>query len=193
MQRYLWCKTLSSLLVAVACMAALWILRVELVPIFGIITFAFNFIPNIGSFFAILAPIPFVALRAESDIVDIIMVAVVPFALHNLLGNIVEPKLMASGLDLHPFTVLVALTFWGSIWGIAGAILSVPITCAIRLWIEEINHPYAKTIHKLFDEPMGAGHEIASQPTQVQTTSGILDTGSGGALTRNADRDFARA
>jgi len=167
MQRYLLCKTIASFIIALAVMFALWIMEVELILIFGIITFTLNYIPNIGSFFAILAPVPLVALEPHSDITKVILVAVVPFAIHNTLGNIIEPKLMSQGLDLHPLTVVVALTFWGSMWGIAGAVLSVPITCAIRLWLAETDHPYAKAVHRFFDSPMDMHHKSEEEEATV--------------------------
>ena len=43
------------------------------------------------------------------------------------VGNVVEPRLMGKSLNLSPFVVIVALTFWTTIWGIAGAFLSAPI------------------------------------------------------------------
>jgi len=89
----------------------------------------------------------------------------VPFLVHQLLGNLIEPKLMAKGLDLHPLTVVVALTFWGTVWNLSGAVLSVPITCAIRLWLEEINHPYAKSVHRFFGAPLSSGGTVESEPT----------------------------
>mmetsp|Transcript_126629 Transcript_126629/g.270135 ORF Transcript_126629/g.270135 Transcript_126629/m.270135 type:complete len:453 (+) Transcript_126629:90-1448(+) len=166
MQRYLLCKTMSSLFVAGACALALWFMGVDLVLLFALITFAFNFIPNVGSFFAVLAPLPLVALDPHTNIMDVILVALVPFLIHNTLGNVIEPKLMASGLDLHPLTVVVALTFWGTLWGIAGAVLSVPITCAIRLWLAEVDHPYARLLHGRFDAPFCTSTAYSDQLTK---------------------------
>ena len=92
MQRFLFWKTVTSLVIAFACTLALWAMGVELVLIFGLITFALNFIPNIGSFFAILAPVCLTAVEPSTGLMDILMVAVVPFAIHNTLGNVIEPK-----------------------------------------------------------------------------------------------------
>ena len=49
------------------------------------------------------------------------------------IGNIVAPKLMGSGLELHPVTVLLALAFWGLLWGIVGMVLAVPIVAMLRI------------------------------------------------------------
>lgn len=182
MQRYLVMKTIASAVIAGAVMLSLCLLDVKLVIIFGLITFSFNFIPNIGSFFAILAPLPLALLEPDFSTAHVAYVAIIPFLIHNTLGNLLEPKLMASGLELHPLTVVVALTFWGSMWGIAGAILSVPITCAIRLWLQSLNHPYATTIHRLLDEPLGPGDSArliqkAYLDTWTAHASGLLSEG----------------
>jgi len=95
--------------------AALIILKVDLALLFGILFFCLNYIPNIGSFFGILAPVPVVLLDPSKTMGDVIAVVLVPFAINNILGCLVEPKLMADGLDLHPLTVVVALTFWGTV------------------------------------------------------------------------------
>ena len=63
----------------------------------------------------------------------VILVVVVPGIMHNVIGNIMEPKLMGEGLDLHPVTIVLALSFWGLLWGIVGMFLAAPITAAIRI------------------------------------------------------------
>lgn len=171
MQRYLLCKTLTSLIIALAVMLSLWIMNVPLVLIFGMITFFANFIPNIGSFFSIMAPAPLVYLTPGKDLHDVILVVVVPFVIHNSLGCTLEPQLMQAGLDLHPLTVVVALTFWGAVWGIAGMVLSVPITCAIRLWLIEVDHPHARFLHGLLDKPLAGGLLTRAKPADISPAS----------------------
>jgi AI-2 transport protein TqsA len=50
-----------------------------------------------------------------------------------LIGNVLEPKLMGEGLELHPVTVLLSLAAWGLLWGPIGMLLAVPITAVIRI------------------------------------------------------------
>jgi len=163
MQRYLICKSLSSAIIAFAVMFALQILGVDLVVVFGMITFFFNFIPNVGSLFAILIPAPFVYLSPGTTIKEVVLVVVIPFLIHNTFGCILEPSLMQAGLDLHPLTVVVALTFWGATWGIAGMILSVPLTCALRLYLQESSHPYAVRFSHMLDNPLGGDRKRSSR------------------------------
>ena len=51
----------------------------------------------------------------------------------SFIGNVIEPRVMGEGLELHPVVILIALVFWGLLWGPMGAILAVPITAVIRI------------------------------------------------------------
>ena len=44
-----------------------------------------------------------------------------------LIGNVIEPRLTGRSLNISPLVMVVGLSVWGSIWGITGMILSVPI------------------------------------------------------------------
>ena len=46
--------------------------------------------------------------------------------------------MMGKSLGLHPITVLLALIFWGMIWGFDGMILAVPITAVVKIILEKI-------------------------------------------------------
>jgi AI-2 transport protein TqsA len=50
-----------------------------------------------------------------------------------VIGNGIEPKIMGEGLELHPVTVVLALVFWGLIWGPVGMLLAAPITAVLRV------------------------------------------------------------
>ena len=49
------------------------------------------------------------------------------------IGSLVEPKLMGNRLNLSPLVILLSLGLWGTIWGIAGMFLCVPITVIIMI------------------------------------------------------------
>jgi len=153
MQRYLLWKTVSSAVIGAAVGICLRIMEVDLAFVFGILTFVLNFIPNVGAAIAELLPVPLVLLDPERSISYAVFVFLIPFIIHNVLGCILENKLMQHGLDLHPLIVIIALTFWSSVWGVAGAVLSVPLTSVIRLWLEELDNPYAQTAFMLINGP----------------------------------------
>lgn len=111
----------------------------DLSIMFAILTFLLNFIPSVGSVVAIILPLPIALLQfgfTPSLIVVLLFLPLIQFA----IGNVLEPKLMGSGLGIHPVTVLVSLILWGLIWGIAGMFLSVPMTVAIKIVCEEFRY-----------------------------------------------------
>jgi len=131
-RRYIGTKIAISAVVGILVWASLSIIGLQLAGVFGVLSFLLNFIPSIGAIIATLLPIPIAVAQFHSPLAVILVVAV-PGTIHNLLGNFVEPKLMGEGLDLHPVTVLLALSVWGLLWGIVGMFLAVPITAAIRI------------------------------------------------------------
>jgi AI-2 transport protein TqsA len=123
---YLGVKTFVSLLVAGLSYAVMRILGINFSEFWALLIFLFNFIPNIGSLIAtampvLLAVVQFPTLREAT----IALVAIT--ACQMTVGNILEPQLMGRSLNLSPFVVIFSLVFWGSLWGIAGMFLCVPI------------------------------------------------------------------
>ncbi|MEZ6046032.1 MAG: AI-2E family transporter [Planctomycetaceae bacterium] len=77
-------------------------------------------------------------------------------------GNVVEPKLMGSSSDLHPVVILLALMFWGMMWGITGMFLATPITAGLKIAFESFES--TKPIAAVF-----AGQWDAIMPKQEKT------------------------
>ncbi len=61
------------------------------------------------------------------ELIYLVYVFLVLEAIQIILGSFVQPKMMGKSLNISPLTVLVALAFWGFVWGIVGMILAVPI------------------------------------------------------------------
>ena len=137
--RYVGIKILSSL--ATACF--IWILLlsfgVELASTFAILTFLLNFIPTVGSILSILLPIPILLLQFGVGPV-FFSILIISSMIQLLIGNIIEPKIMGEGLDLHPITILLFLMFWGLVWGIPGMFLAVPMTAVKRIIFAKIEN-----------------------------------------------------
>ena len=50
---------------------------------------------------------------------------------------VIEPKFFGKTFNLHPVTIIIALLFWGMIWGITGMLLAAPLTAIIRILFEQ--------------------------------------------------------
>merc|ERR1719440_2259467 len=94
---------------------------------------------------------------------DLALAFVLPFIIHQFASNLIEPKLLASSLDLHPIVVLLALAFWTTVWGAVGAILSVPLTAVVRLILLEVDHPYTQPVVNLLKGRLGFHAEMPSR------------------------------
>jgi hypothetical protein len=125
------------------------ILDVELAHLFGVLTFLFNYIPNVGALIACMLPMPIVILDPDMPNIHRFLAIILPVTVHMLVGNFVEPYVFGSSMELHPVVVLLSLAIWFSIWGIPGAILSVPITAVMRIVLSHMDNYYAKVFLKI--------------------------------------------
>jgi predicted PurR-regulated permease PerM len=133
--KYLVIKTTVSL--ATGCLVTfwLWILGVDFAPLWGLVAALMNFIPNVGS---ILAAVPAVLLSiVQLGLPDAALVALGYIAINLLMGNVLEPRYMGSGLGLSPLVVFLSLMVWGWMFGPAGMFLSIPLTMIAKIALEQ--------------------------------------------------------
>ena len=129
---YLSVKTFVSLLTGVLSFILLKLIGVDYAVFWGFIIFLLNYIPTIGSLLGVVFPAVLSLVQFDTSWQ---FAAVVVFlgGLQFAIGNILEPRLMGSSLNLSGLVIMLALAVWGSIWGITGMILSVPITVVILI------------------------------------------------------------
>jgi predicted PurR-regulated permease PerM len=133
-QTYLGVKTAVSLMTGFVAWSWLVIIGVDFALLWGLITFLLNYVPNIGSVIAAVPPIVLALLQLGGT--EALLVLAGYIALNQFLGSFVEPYLLGQRLRLAPLAVLVSVIVWGWIWGAAGALLSVPITMALKIGLE---------------------------------------------------------
>jgi AI-2 transport protein TqsA len=56
-----------------------------------------------------------------------------------LQNNLVSPIAYGRGLRLNPLAILVAVLFWGTLWGVGGVFLAVPIIAAVKILAERVS------------------------------------------------------
>ncbi|MEO1527753.1 MAG: AI-2E family transporter [Planctomycetota bacterium] len=136
---YLRLKSVISAVTGLIFGAALWLFGVPAAFAFGVLAFLLNFVPNIGPLFATLLPIPLILLAPDHGIGWMIACIVVISTIQMVSGNFVEPKMMGESSDLHPVTILLALMFWGMMWGLVGMFLATPITSVVKLMLDRVD------------------------------------------------------
>ena len=134
--RYLGTLTLISLFTAFCVWVVLEAMGVQLAIGWSVIVFLFNFIPVVGSIIATIPPVLMAILQFSPSYIQPLIVLVLVSAIQFSIGNFVTPKVVGDRLGLSPVVILLSLLLWGTIWGIPGTILSVPIAAIIKIVCE---------------------------------------------------------
>jgi len=133
-QRYMNIRTAISLTEGILVGVWLSILGVDFPILWGFLAFLLHYVPNVGGF---IAAVPAVLLAfVELGIGRAALVAIGYLAIESILGNVVEPMLMGRKLGLSTLVVIVSLVFWGSLLGIAGVVLCIPLTMTLKFACE---------------------------------------------------------
>lgn len=136
--RYLAVKTMINVVLGVASYGIMLVAGVEFAVFWAIVIGLLNYIPYIGSLIGVALPVAMaVAQFGELEPVLALLVALV--AAQVTMGNVIEPLVMGRSLNLSPYVILVGLTAWSSLWGVAGAIVSVPITAVMVIVLSEFD------------------------------------------------------
>jgi AI-2 transport protein TqsA len=142
LKRYIVIKTLISLATGVAVGLFVGLMGVDFPVLWGLLAFALNFIPNIGS---ILAAIPAVLLAMiQYGPGTALIVGGGYMAINVIMGNLIEPRITGQGLGLSTLVVFLSLVFWGWVFGTMGMLLSVPLTMTIKIALE--SHPDSRWV-----------------------------------------------
>ncbi|WP_170606307.1 AI-2E family transporter [Ruegeria arenilitoris] len=136
-QRYVGIKTLVSAITGLGSYAVMASVGLDFSETWAVLAFLLNFIPTVGSIIGVALP-SVVALVQFEETVPFLIVLIGCGAVQFSVGNILEPMLLGKSLNLSPFMVILALTFWTAVWGIAGALMSVPITVCIMIVLSNI-------------------------------------------------------
>ncbi|KZK89863.1 AI-2 transport protein TqsA [Pseudovibrio sp. W64] len=94
--------------------------------LFGFIAFLLNYIPTIGSLIAVIFP-SLLSLVYFDTLTPFIAITLGLGAVQFILGNLVEPRLMGTQLNISPLVIMISLSFWGALWGVIGMVLCVPL------------------------------------------------------------------
>ena len=124
---YLGVKTAVSLTTAILAYILMRIVGLDFSEFWALLIFVLHFIPTIGVIVATILPTLLAAVQFD-HIGPCLAVGIGITAIAMLMGNIVEPNIMGETLNLSPLTVIIALILWGTVWGIVGAFLCVPLT-----------------------------------------------------------------
>jgi AI-2 transport protein TqsA len=146
---YLWARTVTAIIQAVTVWGFALLMGLDFAFVWGVLAFLLNYIPTLGSALAVIPPSLFALVQFDGYSRPL-LVFLGMAVLQILCGNYIDPLIQGKYLSLSPVVVLFSIVFWGWIWGIAGAFLSVPIM--IGLVVATDHFPSTRWIARLLSE-----------------------------------------
>lgn len=144
--KFIQVKTLTSMCTGIGFGLACYFFGVSFPLFWGLLAFALNYVQMIGSVIvtALLVLFGLVELDPSGTLLFFMLVLI---GVQVLFGGVLEPIFMGQSFSINTITVLVMLMLWGYIWGVAGLILSIPITVMLRIIFDQF--PNTKLIVRI--------------------------------------------
>jgi predicted PurR-regulated permease PerM len=137
-RRYLGFQFIISFVTGVLVWLVLTIIGLDFAVTWGALAFFLNFIPTVGSIVASIPPILLALVQFYPSYWPGIITMFALLTIQLSMGNGIAPKVLGDQLNLSPVVILISLLFFGWLWGVVGALISVPIAAAIKIVCENI-------------------------------------------------------
>ena len=144
---------LINLGVGVVVALGAWALGFEAPIMWGGLAFVLNFLPYVGPFMMI-AVLTLVGLGTSSTLLAGMLAPAAYLGLHAVEANFVTPAILGKRFTVNPVLILLSISYFSWIWGVIGALLSVPILLTFTALFEHLGKP--NLIGFLFGEPLFA-------------------------------------
>jgi predicted PurR-regulated permease PerM len=127
-------------LAAMTFIAVFWAISLSLIGVpfallIGIFSGLISFIPYVGALISVVVP---VLLALISDPFSAVWVIVAFIIIQQIEGNLLQPIVMSRAVDLHPALVVFAILVMGTLFGIVGVFLAVPLVAALQVLVREL-------------------------------------------------------
>ena len=113
-----------------------WLLGSSFALGLGVIAGLLDMIPNIGATIAGFILVP--ALWAEEGLTAAVIMLAVVLVYQQLENNILTPKIQGKAVNLSAFFIIVAVTLFGALLGVLGALTAVPLAAMIQIFVQEL-------------------------------------------------------
>ena len=135
--KYLLTITMINIGLGAAVGVTVWLLGLQNPFMWGVLVAVLNFVPYLGAMTGIICMTIGAVLSYDSLGYAMVFPAAY-LIIATIEGNFITPYVMGRSLTLNPVIILLSLTFWGWMWGIAGIILAVPILAAFKIFCAHV-------------------------------------------------------
>jgi predicted PurR-regulated permease PerM len=134
---YLLVSTVFGAVVAVGDAIALALLAVPAAPLWGLLAFITNYVPNIGFVLGVIPPALLGLLAGGWG--DLIAIVIVYSLLNFVVQTLIQPRFVGDSVGLSMTVTFVALLFWGWVLGALGALLAIPLTLLVKAMLVDVD------------------------------------------------------
>ena len=161
-RKYISIKIFISLITAGFSYLVMAYLGIDFAAFWAVLLFLLNFIPYVGSIIAVAFPVLLTLLQFGSFTIFFVSLGLL-VTVQMIASNVIEPKVMGQSLNLSPLMILLALAAWGSIWGILGMIICVPIMVIAMIVFAQFDQTRAWAIVMSQDGQIDGGEALSGQ------------------------------
>ncbi len=131
-QTYIRIKTFLAIITAGLGYVIMRAVGLDFAGFWAVLIFFFYYIPTVGSLLAIISPTLLTLVQFDTTW-QFVVVAVTFGFVQIMMANVIEPMIMGRSLNLSPFVIILSLVIWGTIWGVIGMFLCMPIMVILMI------------------------------------------------------------
>lgn len=176
---YIRAQLIACLLIGVLCTIGFYILGVPYALVLGILALVLEFIPLVGPLTVAIVAVLVASFYSPGTAVGTLIFLIVLRIVHDY---VTYPRIIGSGIHLHPLAIILAILCGAELAGIAGIFLAIPVVAIVsvsyRHWME----------HRGQDEGLVA---TLLQPAEEAVTAPPEQEGEGGATQAGTEEEDA--
>jgi predicted PurR-regulated permease PerM len=135
---YLLSLTITNIGYGVLVTAVAWYLGVESALLWGALTAILSFAPYVGPV-VILSILTAVSLISIDALGTALILPATYLVVLLTVQNVISPHVWGKRLALNPVAIFIAIILWGWMWGMAGALLAVPLLASFKIVAERVS------------------------------------------------------
>ncbi|EGL53232.1 MULTISPECIES: AI-2E family transporter [Methylophaga] len=137
LSNYLFTITLINAVLGIAVGVSMWLLGMPNAILFGVLAFAFNFVPYLGAIVGVVIA-ALVGLLTFDHTGTALLPALTYLILTIFEGQIATPYFVGRRLEMNPVVIFLSVALWAWLWSIVGMLVAVPLLVAVRTFCEHI-------------------------------------------------------
>lgn len=160
--------------VGVLVAAGAWAFGLTAPIMWGGLAMVLNFLPYLGPL-AMMGLLALVGLGTADSVFVGLLPMLAFLALHAVESNVITPAVLGARFTVNPVMILLAISYFSWIWGVIGALLSVPILLTVTALVDHLGRPNLIGFlfgEPLFERPPDGGEETVDEPATAQAQAG---------------------